>query len=47
MAEENVTPASAEKELKAAKEFAEFIVDTVRETMLVLSTDLKVKSANQ
>jgi chemotaxis methyl-accepting protein methylase len=35
-----------ENELQAAKLFAESIVDTVREPLLVLTSDLKVRSAN-
>jgi PAS domain S-box-containing protein len=35
-----------EEEVRAAKEFAESIVDTIREPLLVLTPDLKVRSAN-
>lgn len=37
---------AGEDELRAAKDFAEIIVDTVRESMLVLLPNLCVKSAN-
>jgi two-component system, chemotaxis family, CheB/CheR fusion protein len=36
----------AEEEVQAAREFAESIVDTVREPLLVLTPELKVRSAN-
>ena len=35
-----------EQEVQAAREFAESIVDTVREPLLVLTPELKVRSAN-
>jgi two-component system CheB/CheR fusion protein len=37
----------AEEEIQKAREYAENIVDTVREPLLILSTDLKVVSANR
>jgi two-component system, chemotaxis family, CheB/CheR fusion protein len=37
----------AEREVEAAKEFAETIVDTIREPLLVLKPDLQVLSANE
>ena len=36
-----------EEEIQAAKEFAESIVDTVREPLLVLTADLRVRAANE
>ena len=35
-----------EQEIQAAKEFAESIVATVREPLLVLTADLRVRAAN-
>lgn len=37
----------AEEEIQKAREYAENIVDTVREPLLILNTDLKVLSANR
>jgi len=37
----------SEEEIEAAREFAESIVDTVREPLLVLTPDLRVRSANE
>ncbi len=36
-----------QEDLRAAKEYAEMVVDAVREGLLVLGTDLRVRSANQ
>jgi two-component system CheB/CheR fusion protein len=37
----------AEQEVQSAREFAEQIVDTIREPLLVLTPDLRVQSANE
>ena len=36
----------SEQEVQAAREFAESIVDTVREPLVVLTPELRVRSAN-